>query len=79
LHTVLKLWQERFFVNEIEVNNVRSCNLDSNIASDEIDLSAQFWKLIILAIEPLLILLEKEDAVCRSYNEHLVIQKIHIS
>lgn len=42
VHAILKLWHKCLFVDEIEVNSLISNNLDSNITSNEIDLTSGF-------------------------------------
>jgi len=42
VQNVLKGRHESFFVNKIEVNNLISCNLDSNVSFDVIDKSSDF-------------------------------------
>lgn len=42
VHAILKLWHKCLFVDEIEINSLISNNLDSNITSNEIDLTSGF-------------------------------------
>ena len=42
VHTILQLWHKCLFIDEIEVNSLISNNLDSNITSNEVDLTSCF-------------------------------------
>ena len=48
VHSVLELRPKSLRLDLVEVNNIVSANLNSNITSDEIDLSSGIFQLIIL-------------------------------
>jgi hypothetical protein len=48
VHSVLQLRPKSLRLDLVEVNNIIRANLNSNIASDEIDLSSSVFQLIIL-------------------------------
>lgn len=48
IHTVLQCWHKCFLINHIEVDHLIRNDLDSNVASDKVDLTSHFINFVVL-------------------------------
>ena len=78
VHAILKSWNECLLVDYVEVNSLISSDLDSNIASNEVNLSSHLLEPVILLPEAsLLINFEEEDGAGGSDDQSLVEEQVH--
>ena len=80
VHDVFESWLEGFLADFVEINVFVGANLDSNVASDEVNLSSHLFQLVVLFPEMgLLVNLEEKNGTGGSDDERFVEKKVHVS
>jgi len=78
IHAILKSWKKGFLVDYVEENSLISSHLDSNIASDEVNLSSHFLESVILLPEASLrIDFKEKNGAGRSHDQSLIEEQVH--
>lgn len=80
LHSVFKLWDQSLFINDVEVDNLIGCHLNSNIATDKVYLPPHVFERVVFG--PFACLwwnLEKLYRWRRSCDQSFLKEQIHVA